>query len=160
VSKLAPGSAVRVLRGGSDHVAQVTSPADGTNLGIRTLEPGAYVAADECGNEVAFIVDAPNELVVLEVDGSRKGAAVTVSGPGGRVVDVVPPAEDLTGGLAPSAQAPVQAVDRDAVENVDVRPVGRKAPRAPRPSELAAREAKAAGKKPAKKRRNPLRRKK
>ena len=86
MSKLAPGSAVRVLRGGSDHVAQVTSPADGTNLGIRTLDPGAYVAADECGNEVAFIVDAPNELVVLEVDGSRKGAAVTVSGPGGRAV--------------------------------------------------------------------------
>ena len=155
MSKLAPGSAVRVLRGGSDHVAQVTSPADGTNLGIRTLDPGAYVAADECGNEVAFIVDAPNELVVLEVDGSRKGAAVTVSGPGGRVVDVVPPAEDLTGGLAPSAQAPVQAVDRDAVENVDVRPTGRKSPRAPRPSEL---KAKAAGK--GKKRRNPLRRKK
>ena len=155
MSKLAPGSAVRVLRGGSDHVAQVTSPADGTNLGIRTLDPGAYVAADECGNEVAFIVDAPNELVVLEVDGSRKGAAVTVSGPGGRVVDVVPPAEDLTGGLAPSAQAPVQAVDRDAVENVDVRPTGRKPPRAPRPSEL---KAKAAGK--GKKRRNPLRRKK
>ena len=160
MSKLAPGSAVRVLRGGSDHVAQVTSPADGTNLGIRTLEPGAYVAADECGNEVAFIVDAPNELVVLEVDGSRKGAEVTVSGPGGRVVDVVPPAEDLTGGQVEPVQTPVKALPREAVENVDVRPVGRKAPRAPRPSELAAREAKAAGKKPAKKRRNPLRRKK
>lgn len=159
MSKLAPGSAVRVLRGGSDHVAQVTSPADGTNLGIRTLDVGAYVAADECGNEIAFIVDAPNELVVLEVDGSKKGAAVTVSGPGGVVVDVVPAVEDLTGGLEAPAQAPVKAVDRDSIENVDVRPVEKK-PLAPRPSEIAAKEAKAAGKKPAKKRRNPLRRKK
>lgn len=153
MSKLAPGSAVRVLRGGSDHVAQVTSPADGTNLGIRTLDVGAYVASDECGNEIAFVVDAPNELVVLEVDGSRKGAAVTVSGPGGVVVDVVPPADDLTGGLVPPAQAPVKAVDRDSIENVDVRPVEKpkREPRKPRPSEL---------KKKAAKKRRLLRRKK
>ena len=74
------------------------------------------------------------------------------------MVDVVPPAEDLTGGQVEPVQTPVKALPREAVENVDVRPVGRKAPRAPRPSELAAREAKAAGK--GKKRRNPLRRKK
>ena len=149
MSTLAPGSAVRVLRGGSDHLLQVTSPADGTNLGIRTLGPGAYVAADECGNEVPFIVDAPNELVVLPVDGAAKGAGVSVSGPGGRVVDVVPPVEEsLEDGQVEPVQTPVEVVDRDAVENVDVRPVpdekpARK-PRAPRPSEIKARKAKAA----------------
>ena len=146
MSKLAPGSAVRVLRGGSDHVAQVTSPADGTNLGIRTLDPGAYVAADECGNEVAFIVDAPNELVVLPVEGAAKGAGVSVSGPGGKLVDVVPPVDaSLEDQQVEPVQTPVTSLDRDAVENVDVRPVAEDAP-------PAAEEPVADEKPPAKKR--------
>lgn len=123
MSKLAPGSAVRVLRGGTDHILQVTSPADGTNLGIRSLDAGAFVAADECGNEVPFIVGGPNELVVLPVDGAAKDAGVSVSGPGGRVVDVVPPADpSLEDQQVEPVQTPVEALDRDAVENVDVRP--------------------------------------
>lgn len=123
MSKLAPGSAVRVLRGGTDHILQVTSPADGTNLGIRSLDAGAFVAADECGNEVPFIVSGPNELVVLPVDGAAKDAGVSVSGPGGRVVDVVPPADpSVEDQQVEPVQTPVPVLDRDAVENVDVRP--------------------------------------
>lgn len=145
MSKLAPGSAVRVLRGGTDHILQVTSPADGTNLGIRSLDAGAFVAADECGNEVPFIVPAPNELVVLPVDGAAKDAGVSVSGPGGRVVDVVPPADpSVEDQQVEPVQTPVPVLDRDAVENVDVRPGDAPA------EEPVAEEAPAA--KPAKKR--------
>ena len=153
---LTGGSTVRVLRGGTDHVAQVQAPVDGTNLGLRTLDVGAYVARDECGGEVPFVVDGPNELVVLPVDGAGKGAGVTVAGPGGRIVDVVAPAPSLEDQLSPPAQAPVEAVALDEVENVDVRPAAKpakKEPRKPRPSELKKKAA-------AKKRRNPLRRKK
>ena len=152
---LTGGSTVRVLRGGTDHVAQVQAPVDGTNLGLRTLDVGAYVARDECGGEVPFVVDGPNELVVLPIDGAKKGAGVTVSGPGGRVVDVVAPAPSLEDQQVEPVQAPVTPVALEDVENVDVRPAAaeKKAPRKPRPSELKAKAAK-------KKRRNPLRRKK
>lgn len=155
---LTGGSTVRVLRGGTDHVAQVQAPVDGTNLGLRTLDVGAYVARDECGGEVPFVVDGPNELVVLPVDGAGKGAGVTVTGPGGRIVDVVAPAPpSLEDQQVEPVQAPVTPVSLDEVENVDVRPApvesapAKKAPRKPRPSEL---------KKKAAKKRRILRRKK
>lgn len=142
---LTGGSTVRVLRGGTDHVAQVQAPVDGTNLGLRTLDVGAYVARDECGGEVPFVVDGPNELVVLPVDGAGKGAGVTVTGPGGRIVDVVAPAPpSLEDQQVEPVQSPVTPVSLAEVENVDVRPVpaAKKAPRKPRPSELKKKAAK------------------
>lgn len=84
---VAAGGAVRVFRGGVDLISQVNAPVDGSDLGLRFLGAGGYVARDEQGGEVAFEVGAEGELAVVAV--GEAGGGVTVVGPGGDVIDRV-----------------------------------------------------------------------
>lgn len=64
--KLLAGSAVRVRRATGDLAGQYTVPSDGSDLVVRDLPPGRYVAVDDAGEEVrAFVVSGREELVAL-----------------------------------------------------------------------------------------------
>ena len=84
---VAAGGAVRVFREGADLLAQVNAPADGSDLGLRCLRAGEYVARDEQGGEVELVVEREGDLVVVPV--GEAGGGVTVVGPGGDVIDRV-----------------------------------------------------------------------
>jgi hypothetical protein len=75
--KLTPGAEVRVFRAG-DLTQPVGGgllvPDDETQLAIRHLEPGDYVAVDSCGQEVPFTVptgDDELDTTFVDVKGAK-----------------------------------------------------------------------------------------
>ena len=82
---LVAGGAVRIRRNAADLVAQVNTPADGSQLGTRGLLAGDYLASDEADNHFGFRVENEGDLAVIPVQCASN--AVTVVGLGGDVVD-------------------------------------------------------------------------
>jgi hypothetical protein len=75
--KLTPGAEARVFRAG-DLTQPVGGgllvPDDGSQLAVRHLEPGDYVAVDSCGQKVAFSVvtdGAEADTTYVDVKGSK-----------------------------------------------------------------------------------------
>lgn len=72
MSPLTPGSTARIYRD-TDLVAPAFNvPAKG-RIELRNLQPGQYVARDECGEEEAFEVTHATEVVRLGSRGSESG---------------------------------------------------------------------------------------
>jgi hypothetical protein len=74
VKKLVAGSVATVSRPGGgvcDALGQYNVPDDGSNLHVRDLAPGSYVAVDSTGREVAFEVSRHEEYAVIPVVGAK-----------------------------------------------------------------------------------------
>lgn len=69
---LTPGSLARIYRDGTVHEENMLVPERGT-MTTRSLPPGEYVARDECGGEIDFVVSALNETTTIWDPRSGRG---------------------------------------------------------------------------------------
>ena len=69
--KLVAGGAARIFRAADDGRVLVSQIDTGqrSSVDVRHRDVGSYVACDEAGNEVEFVVGEGSEFVTLPVDG-------------------------------------------------------------------------------------------
>jgi hypothetical protein len=116
--KLQAGSTVRIYRDGTELVGPILRvPTGRSNMEIRNLAPGSYVARDEQGGEEAFTVNPKDEAAIVHVGGALEGGgSVAAAGPGAAAIDAVPgpepESEPTYPATAPSEQPDDAAADR------------------------------------------------